>query len=780
MAEETQSRIELEIGHVLFIDIVGYSRLLINEQTEALQALNEAVRQSPHFRTAEAERSLIRLPTGDGMALVFLHGLEAPVRCALEITEALRGRVKFALRMGIHSGPVNQMEDVNGALNLTGAGVNIACRVMDCGDAGHILVSRRVAEDLEQYQRWQENLYDLGTITVKHDIEIGIFNLCTADAGNRAIPRKIKHGARRGFRVAAPRGIAAGVVLLCAIAGGLLLWRQGGLTSDRGDIPVNHKSIAVLPFENRSEDKANAYFTEGIQDEILTRLSKIADLKVISRTSTQHYKSAPENLSEIARQLGVAHILEGSVQKAGDSVRINVQLIQAQTDSHIWAEIYDRKLTDVLAVESEVAKAIAEQLSVKLTGSEQTALSLKLTDNTEAYDAYLRGLTFEGHGGFSAESLAQKVKAYQRATQFDPRFAQAWARLSSAHVWLYYQFDRTSQRLASAKQALDNAIRLAPDTGEVLLALGHYRYGTQDFEGARQAYSEAREKLPNNSEVLMRLGGVTRRLGKWEEALVLHTQAAELDPRNTETWTHQAWTLRGLRRFQEALVAFDRALQLAPGDPNLLTEKAITYQMMGDLAAAGKVFDLLPNDPAHQEIVPLRLNQWLYERQYAPALAALRVGLAKRDAFPKTSVAEALSNLAFVEMLNGERDAALHHAAEARDVMEALRAQGDDNPWNIIMFRAQTWTLLGEYSTALAEAQRAVAATANDAFVHPQALTVLARVEAHAGQTDAAIELLGRLLQIPCAYAVTPATLRIEPDWDMLRSDPRFQKLASE
>ena len=296
---------------------------------------------------------------------------------------------------------------------------------------------------------------------------------------------------------------------------GCIYSRRGGLElcweerAARKAVSPNEKSIAVLPFENRSEDKANAYFAEGIQDEILTRLAKIADLKVISRTSTQHYKSKPENLPEIAKQLGVAHVLEGSVQKAGDAVRINVQLIRASDDTHLWAEIYDRKLTDIFAVESEVAKAIAEQLSAKLSGSEQTALSLKLTDNTEAYDAYLRGLTFEGHGGFSAESLAEKVKAYGRAIELDPRFAQAWARLSSAHIWTYFQFDRTPERLALARQALDNAMRLAPDTGEVLLALGHFRYGTQDYEGAIEAYTQARVRLPNSSEVLLPMGGVT-------------------------------------------------------------------------------------------------------------------------------------------------------------------------------------------------------------------------------------------------------------------------------
>jgi TolB-like protein/Tfp pilus assembly protein PilF len=634
-----------------------------------------------------------------------------------------------------------------------------------------------VAEDLEHYREWQPHLHDLGTVTVKHGVEIGIVNLYTDKAGNPAQPEKIR---RSHHEWPALRGKSiAGGALLAAVILGAVVWNYlGGTRSEKGIAP-NEKSIAVLPFENRSEDKANAYFAEGIQDEILTRLAKIADLKVISRTSTQHYKSKPENLPEIAKQLGVAHVLEGSVQKAGEAVRINVQLIRASTDAHLWAEIYDRKLTDILAVESEVAKKIAEQLSAKLSGSEQTALSLKLTDNTEAYDAYLRGLTFEGHGGFSAESLAEKVKAYGRAIELDPQFAQAWARLSSAHIWTYFQFDRTPERLALARQALDNAMRLAPDTGEVLLALGHFRYGTQDYAGAIEAYTQARAHLPNSSEVLLPMAGVTRRLGRWEEALAFQTQAADLDPRNTETWKQQAWTLRGLRRYAEALTAFDRALQVAPGDAQLIAEKANTYQMQGDLEGAAKELELLPKNPARPEIPPARLNQWIYQRQYPEAIAALKVELEKRDALPKTSVAEALYTLGLLEVRSGDRDAGLAHAAEARDLIETMRQLGDTNPFYAIAYGAQTYNLLGDHETALREAQRAVDACAKDAFLLPQALTALAGVQAQAGEPDRAIETLERVLPMPCAYGVTPALLRVEPVWDPIRGDPRLQKLAA-
>jgi TolB-like protein/Flp pilus assembly protein TadD len=542
----------------------------------------------------------------------------------------------------------------------------------------------------------------------------------------------------------------------------------------------SEKSIAVLPFENLSEDAANAYFAHGIEDEILTRLAKIADMKVISRTSTQHYKTAPDNIPEIARQLGVAYILEGSVQKFGEAVRINVQLIRARTDSHIWADTYDRKLIDVLAIETEVAKMIAEQLRVKLTGSEQKAIALRLTDNSEAYDAYLRGLSFEGHLGFSNEALQAKVKSYGRAVELDPQFAQAWGRLAAAHAWIYFSFDHTAQRLTRAKEALSRAQRIAPEAGEVLMALGNCRYVEGDWEGAIEAYKQTSEAQPSNSEVLVRIGGVLRRLGRWDEALTFHTRATELDPRNAETWKHQGLTLRGLRRYDEALAAFDHALEAAPGDAELISEKAITYQMEGDLPAAAKMLDTLPPDADRDQWTPRRLNLWVEQRNFAPAIAALRAALEKRAEFSKPQVAEALTNLGYVEMLNGDHDAGMAHVAEARDLMSEVRRGGAENPFDTLTFGGQIFSLLGDHAAAEREVERAAAALEKDAFLYPQALTSLARVQVQAGEIDQAIATLTRVLKMNCAYGATPGLLRLEPVWDPLRNDPRFQKLAEE
>jgi TolB-like protein/class 3 adenylate cyclase len=471
MAAEVKKEIELEIAHVLVTDIVGYSKLPINQQRALVERLNEIVRGTDEFQAAEAARRLIKIPTGDGITLVFYHSPEAPVECALEISRALKQHPELPLRMGIHSGPVSGVIDATGKANVTGPGINIAQRIMDCGDAGHILLSKHVAEDLEEYPHWQPHLHELGECEVKHGVRVSVVNLCTEELGNPAVPEKLK-AARVAAAAQRKRAVfrwlslgVASLLTLIAVIGFLLVrFRQPPAAAG---LLATEKSIAVLPFENRSRDPDNAYFADGIQDEILTRLSKIADLKVISRTSTQHYKSAPENLPEIATELGVAHILEGSVQKTGDAVRVNVQLIKAANDSHLWADTFDRKLTDIFSVETEVAKAIADQLRAKLTGQEEQVIAAKPTDNPEAYDAYLRGLAYSVKGLTPANSLGAQ-KYLREAVRLDPKFALAWALLSCVDAYGY-----TSQALQptvalreEARQAAETALTLQPISGK--------------------------------------------------------------------------------------------------------------------------------------------------------------------------------------------------------------------------------------------------------------------------------------------------------------------------
>ncbi|PYL70053.1 MAG: hypothetical protein DMF22_10290, partial [Verrucomicrobia bacterium] len=496
---EINKQAELEIAHVLLIDVVGYSKLLVNEQIELLQDLNQIVRSSECFQAAETKGKLIRVPTGDGMALLFFHSPEEPVRCALEISRTLQGYPHIQLRMGVHSGPVNQVTDVNDKTNIAGPGLNVAQRVMDCGDAGHILLSGHIAEDLTQYRHWQPYLHDLGECQVKHGLRLHLVNLYKDSVGNPHLPDKLKRGRRwkqtSGVSIRPvitprwPKYVLTAVLLLSAVALAIsfsVFYRRGspavarsssGKAADVG-LPIVEKSIAVLPFENRSEDKANAYFAEGIQDEILTRLSKIADLKVISRTSTQQYQSKPGNLSEIARQLGVAHIVEGSVQKSGDAVRVNVRLIKAANDSHLWADTFDRKLTDIFSVESEVAKAIAEQLRAKLTGQEEQVIAAKPTDNPEAYDAYLRGLAYTLKTQNTPGNYLAAQKYLKEAVRLDPKFALAWALLSyvDARGYRTLNLQPTVALREEARQAAETALTLQPNLGEALLAKGYYHY----------------------------------------------------------------------------------------------------------------------------------------------------------------------------------------------------------------------------------------------------------------------------------------------------------------
>jgi TolB-like protein/class 3 adenylate cyclase len=487
--------LQLEIAYLLLIDVVGYSRLLVNEQVELLQELNRIVRSTECFRAAEVSGKLTKVPTGDGMALLFFHSPEEPVQCALEISKTLQDHRRIQLRMGIHSGPINRVTDVNDKTNVAGSGINVGQRVLDCGDAGHILLSAHVAEVLAEYRHWQASLHDLGECEVKHGLRLHLFNLYKDGLGNPQVPEKLKR--RRWKQKSAavrpvsprqsPRRLLAVALVVSAIAlaigvSNFLRRVSPGVArvSGQGIIAVSipERSIAVLPFENLSEDQANAYFADGIQEEILTRLSKIADLKVISRTSTQQYKSAPANLADIARQLGVAHILEGSVQKSGDAVRVNVQLIKAANDSHLWADTFDRKLTDIFSVESEVAKTVADQLRAKLTGQEEEIIAAKPTDNPEAYDAYLRGLAYNLKSANTPANALGAQRYLGEAIQLDPKFALAWALLSNveARGYITQALQPTLALREHARQAAETALTLQPNLGEALVAKGYYYY----------------------------------------------------------------------------------------------------------------------------------------------------------------------------------------------------------------------------------------------------------------------------------------------------------------
>src|SRR5437667_342300 len=540
------------------------------------------------------------------------------------------------------------------------------------------------------------------------------------------------------------------------------------------------KSIAVLPFDNLSDDKSNAYFAEGIQDEILTRLSKIAALKVISRSSTQKYKSAPDNLREVGKQLGVANLLEGSVQKIANAVHVNVQLIRAATDEHVWAESYNRKLDDVFGVEGEVASTIADQLNAKLTGAEQKAVAAKPTQNTAAYDAYLRGLAIE-HTQYGYEAYQQAAREYGEAVQLDPNFAFAWARLAVLRSFLFFNaVDPNTNTAGAVKEAADRAMALAPEAGESWIAQGAYRYRVlRDFEGAVNAYQQAQIRLPNNSYLLQNLAFVQRRLGRWQEVEATFKKALELDPRDFQllgSLGGEFYTY--LRRFDDARAAIDRALEISPDSGSVRASKAVTFQNEGRLDKAAQELARIPADATDDFVVAPRINQAIYERNFDTAISIIERKLSSVPAGqPVDSVTElALVQLGFCQQWTGREEDARRSFSRAIEAIKPkpdspVQADANGTPSTL----ALAYAGLGEKEKALEQAQRAVKDYENDAVNKPYSQIILAQIQARFGDTDAAIAALPHLLEVPAGLNV--ANLKFDPLWDPLRKDPRFEKL---
>jgi TolB-like protein/class 3 adenylate cyclase/Tfp pilus assembly protein PilF len=807
---EIKPDLQLEIAHILLIDLVGYSKLLVDEQIEFLKELNQIVRSSECFREAERSGKLTRIPTGDGMALLFLHSPEEPVRCALEISRTLKDHPHIRVRMGVHSGPVNQVTDVNDRTNIAGAGINIAQRVMDCGDAGHILLSKHLADDLAEYRHWRPHLHDLGECEVKYGLRLHLVNLYKDDLGNPHLPEKLKRGKRWKQAVVPVRPISAprwpkflialtlvAAALALVISSLIFLYRASSTTTSVSPKATAiattsafpEKSIAVLPFENRSEEKANAYFADGIQEEILTRLSKIADLKVISRTSTQRYKSAPENLREIATQLGVAHILEGSVQKSGDAVRVNVQLIKAINDSQLWAETFDRKLTDIFSVESEVAKAIADQLRAHLTGQEEQVIAAKSTDSLEAYDAYLRGLAYSLKTSLNYADQIAAQSYLKEAVRLDPKFALAWALLSQVDAvgYVMLSLQPTAALREEARHTADTALALQPDLPEALYAKGWYHYGClKDYDTAVGYFQRARQLSPNNSQIPEALAYVARRRGEWDGSEIYFNEAEQIDPRNVTLLTQHAFSYIFLGRFPEARRKLDQALDITPNDVDTLAEKALTAQAEGDLTRAATLLNPLRPTSDAPFTLEAQVYQTILERQPARLIPRLKELLAKPDPALGYLNGELRFWLGWAQDLAGDQGAAQESWRQARRELEPFLKEQPDN-YTLIGDLALTNMGLGEKTAALALAERAIAAIPieKDAMDAPMPIEVLARVAAQTGESDRAIAALEKVLSIPGAGAwtlnipLTPALLRLDPMFDPLRNDPRFQKLAT-
>ena len=592
---------------------------------------------------------------------------------------------------------------------------------------------------------------------------------------------------------ASKKGLLVGCIaalFLLALAGLYLgvLKRQSKPVSEAA--AILEKSIAVLPFENRSEEKANAYFADGIQDEILTRLSKIADLKVISRTSTQHYKSAPENLPEIARQLGVAHILEGSVQKSGDAVRVNVQLIKAATDSHLWADTFDRKLTDIFSVESDVAKAIADQLRAHLTGQEEQVIAAKPTDNVEAYDAYLRGLAYTLKTGNTPANSLGAQKYLREAVKLDPKFALGWALLSQidASGYLTLILQPTIALREEARQAAETALTLQPNLGEAIWAKGYYHYGClKDYDTAERYFEQARQLLPNNSRIPESLAYVTRRRGQWDRSESYFNEAERLDPRDVDLLTQHAISYVCLRHFPEALRKLDEVLNITPDDVDTLAFKAAIAQAQGDLPRAAALLAPIRPPADLTQALETQVYQGILERRSAQMIPRLNEILARPDPALGFYNGELRFWLGWAQEVTGDHAAAQESWRQTRTELESFLKEQPQNG-RLIGDLALTNAGLGDKAVAVALAERAMAAVPieKDALYGSFPIEILARVSARMGEPARAIAALQKLLSVPGQGALaenvplTPALLRLDPMFDPLRGDPRFQALCKD
>jgi TolB-like protein/class 3 adenylate cyclase/Tfp pilus assembly protein PilF len=802
----------LAIAHVLFIDVVGYSKLLVNEQREVVDQLTRLVRKSSQFRKSEATGRLISIPVGDGMALVFFQTPEEPVQCAMEIARALKNHPPLRLRMGVHSGPVDQVKDVNDRINVAGTGINMARRVMDCGDAGHILVSKRVADDLAQDRLWQPHLHDLGEIEVKHGAKLGIVNLYTHELGNPQVPESLRQprplAKTPGFEPEAKPGkgrlslIAATLIIVGALAVGVLFWSRRGAPALTGVAAsptpamanvsaVPEKSIAVLPFENLSEEKANAFFADGVQDEILADLARIADLKVISRTSVMHYKiEIARNLREIGQQLGVANVVEGSVQRAGNRVRVNAQLVDARTDRHLWGQTYDRDLADVFAIQSEIAKTIADQLQAKLSPREEAAIERPPTSDVTAFDLYTRAknlLSRLGSFGSNEKTIhLQAVDLLNQAIARDPSFFDAYCQLAWVHDGVYIlDYDHSSARLALADAAVQAASRLRPDAGETHLARGHNLYqGYLDYDGALAELEFARQSLPNDSRVFLWKGLIERRQGRWEETIRNLERAMELDPRNLFTLGQTAQSYQTLRRYAEEKATCDRILAFEPNDPATRAEGAsVELNSKADTQPLHQMVDSIRT--ANPAEMPRIADAWLFcalaERDPAAAKNALIAS--GENPLNLGSNDNIRFNRPFFEgviaRMTKDDDKAQSAFTTARAEQEKI-VQAQPNYGPALCALALIDAGLGQKEAALREGRRAVELLPpeKDAVDGSAMIKYLATIAAWVGDKDLACEQLAIAIRSPSGLSY--GQLKLLPLWDPLRGDPRFEKLVVE
>jgi len=794
MSAETGRHRRLEIAHVLFVDIVGYSKLLLNEQSEILDELNEVVRSSEQVRLAQEARALLRLPTGDGVALIFRSSPEAPAQCALEIAQALKNQPKLQLRMGIHSGPVNEVTSADDRANIAGAGMNIAQRVMDCGDAGHILLSKRVAQDLESHERWRSYLHDLGEVRVKHDVAVHVVNLYTDDLGNPQVPAKIQRE-RDAKAVVARRArakrrnplIFGSLIAIVAIGLGLFLLRDRLLRRPI-ETQMDAKGIAVLPFENFSDDKENAFFADGIQDDILTSLARIKDLRVISRTSVMGYRGAAvHSLREIGQALGIANILEGSVRREGNRVVVTVQLIDALKDRHLWANRYDRTLADSLGLQGELAAEIAEALRVTLSPDEKARVETKPTENAEAYVFYLRANQIARNPDTLLEDFKKAEQFYVQAITLDPKFALAHARLASTRAQIYHFYEPLDSWKSKARAEAELALRLQPNLAEAHLALGQCDYWIdQDYERALVEFGTAAVLAPSDGEVGQLIASIERRQGKWEESLETFAKNQKLDPQNPNIVRNLLFTNTALRRWPEASRWAAQMRTMAPASLVAKIQSGyVEFCWKGDTGPLKAILgEVAAADPGG-EITSCRWDVAMIDRDFGAARGVLQNSDLSELSYTNAALTPKSFLQGLIELAEGKRAQAQKLFELARPSFEKAVEEAPlsaDRHANLGWFYA----FAGRKDEAIREGRRAVELKpeSKDAFDGAIMNCYLALIYARVGEKDLAIPLIERLLKTPGAvdsvdYSITVNDLKPRWEWDTIRNDPRFPKLVS-
>jgi len=578
------------------------------------------------------------------------------------------------------------------------------------------------------------------------------------------------HWTRRNPAIA---GLAAALIALVSLSG--ILWREHN--------PPLANGLAVLPFKNLSADPENAYFADGIQQEILTRLSKIGDLKVISRTSAEHYKGPRGDLRQIAKQLGVEYVVEGSVQKNGDAVRISAELIKVADDSHLWADSFDRKVTDILSVESEIAKTIAEQLQAKLSGREKQIIAARPTNNPEAYDAYLRGLAHAQRPGFSSENVLAARNYFKQAVRIDPKFAHAWAALARIDSLGYGStLPPTAASREEARKAAETALALQPDLGEAFLALAQYHYYClNDYNEAERYLERARPLLPNESQILRLMAALARERGDWQRSEGYFGEGKRLDPRNPQLLIAHANSLILQRRFDEAQRELEQVLNIIPDDVTTLVQEASIAQAQGDLKRAAALLEPLPIN--NTDVVIARCYQSLLERNSARIIPRIKEMLSTNSMTDPGDRATTRAWLGWLEEVRGDHAAAAENWRQARSELEPFLQQPEFP--GLIAYLALLNASLGDKAAAfkLAERGTSIFPVKKSALYGPMMVEVLARVAALTGERDRAIASLQIVLNKPYPGAlaatapITPALLRLDPMFDSLRADPRFQRM---